>query len=64
MGSKHWSENSVCANRLAAAAGHEWNAALVEQEHHRGMIGEQYFADSFWENELARYQKHMGQLQS
>jgi len=51
---KHSSENCVCANRTADAAGRGWNAAPLEQEYRRVAPGEQYFAGSFSESGLAR----------
>ena len=54
MESKHWSENCVCANRIADAAGRGWNAAPLEPEYPRVAPGEQYFAGSFLESGLAR----------
>jgi hypothetical protein len=51
---KHSSGNCVCANQTVDAAGRGWNAAPVEQEYFRVTPGEQYFAVSFSESELAR----------
>jgi hypothetical protein len=56
----HWSENCACANRVAVATGHAWNVAPVASDLHRAVIGEQYFADSSLENELARSPKDIG----
>ena len=61
---EHWLENCVCANRTADAAGRAWNAARVNQDYRPSAPGEQYFAFSFSESGLARFEKNMGQLQS
>ena len=60
MGSKRSSENCVCANRTADAAGRGWNAARLEQEYRRVAPGEQYFAGSFSESGLARLRRIWG----
>ena len=57
---KHSSENCVCANRTADAAGRGWNAAPLEQEYRRVAPGEQYFAGSFSESGLARLRRIWG----
>jgi hypothetical protein len=60
MGSKRWSGNCVCANRIAGdATGRGLNAA-VEQEYRRVAPGEQYFAGSFSESGLARLRRIWG----
>src|SRR5207245_7575013 len=52
--SERLSENCACANRAAAANVRASNVAPVELGLHQGMIGGQYFAGSFLENELAQ----------
>jgi hypothetical protein len=48
------SENYACANRGGAANVRASNVAPVELDLPQGMIGGQYFAGSFLENELAQ----------
>lgn len=54
MESEHLSENCACANPVGAANGHAWNVGPVELGPHQVMIGGQYFAGAFLENELAQ----------